>query len=340
MRAAIFEEAGRPLNVVTVEDPRPAPDQVVIEVAHCGICGSDLHVTQQGLVPSGTILGHEFAGTIVEIGREVGGDWRVGDRVTALPIQACRSCEPCAIGLPGLCSSVLFTGTTLETPGAYAQYVRARRTMLQRLPAGVSFAEGALVEPLAVAHHAVGLAGELSGASVLVIGAGPIGVGVALFARLAGARHVVVSEPAHGRLQTALGMGATHAIDPAAGPVARSFATLAGRQPGVVFECVGNPGMLQHAIELAGVRGRVLVAGVCLEEDRIRPLTALGREVSLQFSQCYTERDFSSVIDAIAHGRADATPMLTRIVGFDELPSAFEALRQPGEQCKLLIDPH
>ena len=131
MRAAIFEEAGRPLNVVTVEDPRPAPDQVVIEVAHCGICGSDLHVTQQGLVPSGTILGHEFAGTIVEIGREVGGDWRVGDRVTALPIQACRSCEPCAIGLPGLCSSVLFTGTTLETPGAYAQYVRARRTMLQ-----------------------------------------------------------------------------------------------------------------------------------------------------------------------------------------------------------------
>ena len=339
MRAAIFEEAGRPLNVVTVEDPRPAPDQVVIEVAHCGICGSDLHVTQQGLVPSGTILGHEFAGAIVEIGREVGGDWRVGDRVTALPIQACRSCEPCAIGLPGLCSSVLFTGTTLETPGAYAQYVRARRTMMQRLTAGVSFAEGALVEPLAVAHHAVGLAGELRGASVLVIGAGPIGVGIALFARLAGARHVVVSEPAPGRRQTALAMGATHAIDPGAGPVAGAFAALAGSRPGVVFECVGNPGMLQHAIELAGVRGRVLVAGVCLEEDRIRPLAALGKEVHLQFSQCYTERDFSDVIDAIAHGRADPAPMLTRTIGFDELPSAFEALRQPGEQCKLLIDP-
>jgi len=313
---------------------------VVIEVAHCGICGSDLHVTQQGLVPSGTILGHEFAGTIVEIGREVGGDWRVGDRVTALPIQACRACEPCAIGLPGLCSSILFTGTTLETPGAYAQYVRARGTMLQRLPAGVSFADGAMVEPLAVAHHAVGLAGELRAASVLVIGAGPIGVGVALFARLAGARHVVVSEPAHGRRQTALAMGATHAIDPAAAPVASSFARLADRQPGVVFECVGNPGMLQHAIELAGIRGRVIVAGVCLEEDRIRPLTGLGKEVSLQFSQCYTEGDFSDVIDAIARGRADASPMLTRIVGFDELPSAFEALRQPGEQCKLLIDPN
>ena len=339
MSAAIFEAVGRPLTLVTVEDPRPAPDQVVIEVAHCGICGSDLHVTQHGLVPAGTILGHEFAGTIVETGRDVGGDWGVGDRVTALPIQACRACEPCAIGLPGLCSSILFTGTTLETPGAYAQYVRARGTMLQRLPAGVSFADGAMVEPLAVAHHAVGLAGELRAASVLVIGAGPIGVGVALFARLAGARHVVVSEPSPGRRQRALEMGATHAIDPVAGPVASAFATLAGCQPRVVFECVGNPGMLQQAIELVGVRGRVLVAGVCLEEDRIRPLAGLSKEVALQFSQCYTESDFSDVIDAIAHGRVDASPMLTEIIGFDELPSAFEALRQPADQCKLLIDP-
>lgn len=121
MRAAIFEEVGRPLVIATVEDPRPAPDQVVIEVAHCGICGSDLHVTQYGLVLSGTILGHAFAGTIAEVGREVGGEWRVGDRVTALPIQACQSCESCAAGLPGLCSSGLFTATTLETPGAHAQ---------------------------------------------------------------------------------------------------------------------------------------------------------------------------------------------------------------------------
>ncbi len=340
MRAAIFEETGQPLIVTTVDDPRPASDEVVIEVAHCGICGSDLHVTEYGFVPKGTILGHEFAGTIVDVGRDVTSGWKVGDRVTALPIQACRTCEACTDGLPGLCSTGLFTGTTLTNPGAYAQYVKARGVMLQALPAGVSFADGAMVEPLAVSHHAVGLAGDLTGASVLVIGAGPIGVGAALFARLAGARHVVVSEPSPTRRQRALDVGATHALDPKAGSVAEGFAAIAGRRPQVVFECVGNPGLLQQAMELAGVRGRVIVAGVCFGEDQISPMTGIMKEVNLQFSQCYTERDFAGVIDALAKGRADASPMLTQIIGFGELPAAFEALRKPTDQCKLLIDPH
>ncbi len=340
MRAAVFEEAGRPLTVTTVDDPRPAPDEVVIEVAHCGICGSDLHVTEFGFVPRGTVLGHEFAGTIVEVGRDVAPRWKVGDRVTALPIKTCQKCEPCADGLPSLCSSGLFTGTNLETPGAYAQYVKARGVMLQALPAGVSFAEGAMVEPLAVSHHAVEMAGNIEGASVLVIGAGPIGVGAALFARLAGARHVVVSEPSPTRRQRALDVGATHALDPKAGDVAEGFARIAGCRPQVVFECVGNAGLLQQALDLVGVRGRVVVAGVCFEEDRIRPLAGITKEVSVQFSQCYTEHDFAGVIDALAKGRADASPMLTQIISFNELPDAFEALRKPTDQCKLLIDPH
>lgn len=340
MRAAVFEEVGQPLVITTVDDPRPAPDEVVIEVAHCGICGSDLHVTEFGFVPKGTVLGHEFAGTIVDVGSAVASNWKVGDRVTALPIKTCQKCEPCADGLPSLCGSGLFTGTNLETPGAYAQYVKARGVMLQALPAGVSFADGAMVEPLAVSHHAVEMAGDLAGASVLVIGAGPIGVGVALFARLAGARHVVVSEPAETRRQRARDLGATHALDPRAGYVGEAFAKIADRRPQVVFECVGNRGLLQQAIDLVGVRGRVVVAGVCFEEDAVRPLAGITKEVSVQFSQCYTEQNFAGVIDALAKGQADASPMLTQTVSFAELPGAFEALRKPTDQCKILIDPN
>jgi len=339
MRAAVFHETGRPLSIENVPDPRPAPDQVIIEVARSGICGSDLHVTEYGAAPDGTILGHEFAGTIAEVGAAVRGDWKVGERVTALPITSCQQCEACTGGLPGLCPQNIFTGTTLLVQGAYAQYVASRADMLQRLPAGVAFAQGAMVEPLAVSHHAVEMAALRPGASVLVIGAGPIGAGVVLFARLAGARHIVVSERFAARRERALALGATAVIDPSAEDVAGRFAAHAGCRPQVVFECVGNPGLLRHAVEVAGIRARIVVAGVCLLDDTFNPLTGLLKEVTIQFSQCYTERNFAAVIDAMARGEAKPEPMHTGTVGFAELPAVFESLRAASPHCKVLIDP-
>ena len=339
MRAAIYQASGKPLAIEVVPDPQPGPDQIIIEVAHAGICGSDLHVTEHGVIPSGVILGHEFAGTVVELGAGVSGDWKVGDRVTALPVQACRECDACEAGLPALCRSGRFTGMTLEYPGAYARYVAARASMLQRLPAGVSFTDGAMVEPLAVAHHAVELAAISRGESVLVIGAGPIGAGVTLFARLAGAGHVIVSEPSARRRDIASRLGATALIDPAHEDVAARCAAISGAPPQVVIECVGNPGLLQKALELAGIRGRVVVAGVCFSEDRIVPIVGLMKEVSVQFSQCYTERDFAAVIKAVAQGEARPAPMHSQTIGLTELPQCFEALRTNPGDCKVLIDP-
>jgi len=241
--------------------------------------------------------------------------------------------------LPALCSAALFTGTTLDHRGAYADYVAARGSLVQKLPAGVSFEEGAMVEPLSVAYHAVGLAPVVSGSAVLVIGAGPIGAGVALFARMQGARHVVVSERSAERRALSLECGATAVIDPQAEDVAAGFAALTGRRPEIVFECVGVPGLLQQAIELAGVRGRVVVAGVCFGEDRLTPITGLMKEVSVQFSQCYTERDFAAVIDAVARGAAQPRPMHSRTIGFADVPDTFESLRNNPKACKVLIDP-
>jgi (R,R)-butanediol dehydrogenase/meso-butanediol dehydrogenase/diacetyl reductase len=340
MRAALFQAAGKPLLIERIADPQPRPDQVLIEVHHAGICGSDLHMSEYGAVPEGTIFGHEFAGTVVGMGAAAGRQWRLGDRVTAMPLQACDDCDACGAGLPALCRSGRFTGASLEYPGAYAEYVGARASMVQRLPPGVSFACGAMVEPLAVAHHAVELAGPTRGMNVLVIGAGPIGAGVALFARHAGARHVIVSERSPQRRDIALALGATAVIDPLTEDLAARFTAISGTSPQIVFECVGAAGLLQQAIDLTGVRGRVLVAGVCFAPDRIVPLTALMKEVSVQFSQCYTEANFSAVIEAIAAGHLQPEPMHTHTVGFAQLPATFESLRANPQACKILIAPH
>ena len=339
MRAAIFQGVGKPLSIETVSDPTPEADQVILTVENAGICGSDLHVTEHAHTPSGLILGHEFAGSIAAVGSNVTG-WKVGDRVTALPLNACNSCDACDSGLPALCSANLFTGCYLDAQGAYAQYVAARGSMLQRLPDGVTFEEGALVEPLAVGHHIVSMADMPKGASVLILGGGPIGAAVAMFARHAGARHVVVSEMSPTRRARATELGATATIDPNAEDVLDAYRRATGEaRPRVVFECVGIPGMLRQAVDMAGLRGVVVVAGVVFQEDVIAPIVALGKEVTIRFSQAYTEQDFAAVIDAIARRDIAPKPMHSSTVTLDELPAAFEALRKPTTQCKVLIKP-
>ncbi|QGP81106.1 zinc-binding dehydrogenase [Sphingobium sp. CAP-1] len=340
MRAAVFQEAGKPLVIETVPDPIPGPDQMILEVAQAGICGSDLHMAESPHMPSGLIMGHEFAGTIAALGRDVAGSWKVGDRVTALPLNACNDCSACERNLPALCSHNLFTGTSLLAQGAFAQLVGARAAMVQRLPDGVGFAEGAMVEPLAVGHHIVSMADMPARAAVLVIGGGPIGMAVTLFARHAGAGHVVVSERSSDRRALAKAIGATAVIDPQAGDVGAAFARLTGvERPQIIFECVGVPGMLGQAIELADVRGQVIVAGVVMKEDMILPIVALGKEVTIRYSQAYTERDFEAVIDALAKGRIDPRPIHTSTVSLDEMPQAFEALRTQPRECKVLVRP-
>jgi (R,R)-butanediol dehydrogenase/meso-butanediol dehydrogenase/diacetyl reductase len=340
MRAAVFHEAGKPLTIETVADPRPKADEVLIEIAHAGICGSDLHMTEfPGFAQPGLILGHEFAGVVAEVGSQAAGGWKPGDRVTAVPLNICNSCEACRAGLPALCATGVFLGTSLLAQGAYAQALSARSVMVQRLPDGVSFAEGAMVEPLSVGHHAVELAELPAGASVLVMGGGPIGAAIVLFARHAGARHVMLSEPSPDRRARGLELGATAAVDPKAEDPAQAFARHAGGAPQVVFECVGAPGMVDEAVRLAGLRGRIVVAGVAFQSDQINALAAFAKEVTIRYSMAYTERNFAAVIDALARGQVDARPVHTSTVKLDELPQAFEALRNAPRECKVLIDP-
>ena len=340
MEAAVFRGVGNPLSIEKVEAPAVQTGDLLIKVEYCGICGSDLHATEAGalIVPDGQILGHEFTGTVVEVGADAGGDWSVGDHVTAVPVNACAECgRQCKLGMGIHCPKNIITG--FGAPGAYAEYIRVDAGNALRLPQGLSFREGATAEPLSVGHHVIDKAGMRPGTNVLVIGAGPIGLSCTTFARFAGARHVVVSEFAENRRERALAMGATDVIDPNAGDVAEQYAAIAGGPPDLVIECVGVPGMLGLCIDLVKHQGKVMVCGVCTNEESFIPLAALAKEVCLQWALGYKPRDFEVVLDLIANGRIDPKPLITHVIGFDDLAERFESLRTPTDECKVLLRP-
>lgn len=341
MKAAVFRGLGQPLAIAEVPDPVPGPGELVLKVKACGICGSDLHATDAGafLQAPGTILGHEFAGEVVASGDPA---WRVGERATAVPVNACEACRPsgeCRDGLGILCPANRITGLHLSVPGAYAEYVKVGAKQAVRLPDSVSWEEGAMVEPLAVGLHAVERAELGIGDRVLVIGAGPIGLSVAGFARARGAGAVVVSEKAPARRAAAADFGATATIDPASEEVAGAFAAAAGGPPDIVFDCVGVPGLIATAIGLVRPRGTIVVVGVCMKDDSFLPLMGILKEVRLQFILGYVQADFAKVLAFLGQGRIPAKRMLTDTVGFNALPAAFEALRSPSGQIKVMIRP-
>jgi len=334
MQAAVFRALGKPLEIAEVPDPKPGPSDLVLRVKACGICGSDLHAAS---LPPGSVMGHEFAGEVVEVGREAASHFRVGERACALPFIGCGRCHACLSGDGIRCAQIATTGLGVA-PGAYAEFVKVGAGETLRLPEAVGFSEGALVEPLSVGLHAVHEARLEPGANVLVLGAGPIGLATALWARFFGARTVMVSEKAAGRRALAERFGASHVIDPAHEIPGAAFTKAAGAPPDVIFECVGVPGMIQQCLLLAPPRGRIIVVGVCLQPDTIFPMFAIVKEVSLRFVVGYRKQDFQLTLDMLAANRIAAAPMVTDRVDLAQLPEAFEALKQPTTQCKVMLE--
>ena len=336
MRAAVMQGRGEPLSIEELPDPSPGPDQLLLGVSDCGICGSDLHIVDTADRP-GHVLGHELSGEVVAVGAEVEG-WGTGDRVAVLPLTGCGSCPSCLGGRPSRCTTSWgLVGGSL--PGAYAEYVAVYPRRAYRLPEAVGQRHGALVEPLAVAFHAWDKTPTETGQPVLVLGGGPVGQAVALWARHFGASDVVLSDPVAHRRELACRVGATATIDPTTQDVREAFAEVAGGPPKVVLECVGIPGMIQQAFDLCEPDGRVTVVGMCIGTDQIIPTTAMRKELLAQFVLFYRAYDFALTIRALERGAIDPTPLVTDVVDLDGLPPRFEALKRPTTECKILIEP-
>lgn len=317
-------------------DPTPGPGDLILRVDACGICGSDLHMAAALKGRPSMVFGHEFCGTVVATGAEVAG-YREGDRVVGYPLTGCGRCLACLSGSVAKCAAVELTGA--QRPGAYAEFVRVGAGAAFPLPQGLTADAGALVEPLAVAHHALERSPREPGEPLLVLGAGPVGLAVALWARALGAREVVVSDPMEHRRALAETVGAVP-IDPTDHDVAAAFAAVTGGPPRVVVECVGRPGLIQHATEVAAPDAHVTLVGACMAPDTFLPMVATIKELTLQFVVYYRPRDFSQTLGFLSAGRLDPGPLVTGHVGLEELPDRFEALLGQNSDCKVLIHPH
>jgi (R,R)-butanediol dehydrogenase / meso-butanediol dehydrogenase / diacetyl reductase len=338
MKACVYKAPGAPLEVTEVPDPVAGPGEIVVRVRDCGICGSDLHAARYGFsMPAGTIMGHEFSAVIDEIGPGVSG-FLPGEPVVVMSYLACGECDACRAGNGARCGAMRLVGFG-DVAGAYAEKMKTRPGSIFRMPAAMSHRLGATVEPLVVGLHGVHRAGLRAGESCIIMGAGPIGLVTLQWARFSGARAIVVSEMAEGRREVALKMGADAAVDPRTQNPAAALAKITGGAvPEVVFECIGARGTLAEAINYARRGGRVVVIGVCMEEDAFGPIAAMNKELDVRFSLGLDPGEIETAIAMLAAGRVSTERMITSVVSIEQLPAAFAALARPAAETKVMVE--
>jgi len=333
MKAVVFQALHTPLAFESLPDPTPADGQVVVKVGRCGICGSDLHMTEDAAYgcEHGDVLGHEFAGEVVALGSGAEG-LKTGDLVSVIPLKSCGHCEHCRKGEVQWCAQFGLQG------GGYAEYALTRPNQCVKLPAELSLADGAIVEPLAVALHGVNLSGLQEGDKVLVLGAGPIGLAVAFWAKRMGASKVAIQDIADYQESRALEMGAdVFVVDPG-DPIGSAERALGGKAD-IVFECVGVPGLIAQAVEQVRPRGTILLLGLCTRPDTFNSFAMLSKEVRLVTSAFFTVPEYRASLDALAEGAIEPRLLVTDTISLSETPEVFESLKHRTSQCKVLIAP-
>ena len=378
MKAVICQ--GAQLRVAERPDPVPGKGQALLKVLRCGICGSDLHARHhcdhwstlmertgfRGFMRSDQeiVLGHEFCGEVLDYGPGTPRNLKPGTRVCALTVLRHED-------------GIALIGLSPRAAGAYAERTVVETSMMEPIPNGLGDDLAALTEPMAVAWHAVRRGAVKKKDVAIVIGCGPVGLGVICVLKAMGVHTVVASDFSPARRALATKCGADVVIDPAAvspfaswqdygfiGDVAGGLSLLmdtrdklgklplpwwhawrlvdtlgfAPRRP-VIFECVGAPGVLQHVIEGAPLLSRLVVVGVCMKTDSIEPAVAINKEIDLRFVLAYTPLEYRDALHAIADGTLHCAPLITGTVGFDGVDAAFAALGNPQRHAKILIDP-
>jgi threonine dehydrogenase-like Zn-dependent dehydrogenase len=350
----------RKIIVDTIADPEPKPGQVLVKTLACGICGSDLHALKHadrmlevqkrsgaglgGMDPTrDVVMGHEFCAEIVDHGENCSKSLKPGTRVCSMPVAFS------AEGIQGV-------GYSNDVPGGYGELMVLNEMMLLEVPNGLSTERAALTEPMAVGYHAVAKANLTPQDVPLVIGCGPVGLAVIAALKLRGVGPVVAADFSPKRRELAEALGADIIVDPGqTSPYStwEEAATPAGAvapampipglpsplRPGVFFECVGVPGVIQQIVEGASRDARVVVVGVCMEIDQFEPFVAIGKELNLQFVLGYTPEEFAATLRHLAEGELTHEPLITGKVGVEGVAGAFDELASPDRHAKILVEP-
>ncbi len=358
MRAVVMRD--QKLVVDTLPDPEPAPGQVLVKTLACGICGSDLHALKHAArlvemskrtggggfamdLSRDVVMGHEFCMEIVDHGPNCSKTLKPGTRVCSIPI---------AMDAGGIRA----VGYSNDTPGGYAELTVLNEILLLEVPNGLSSEHAALTEPMAVGYHAVAKGNLGAGDVPLVIGCGPVGLAVIAALKLKGAAPILAADFSSRRRALAEQLGADIVVDPAADSPYKTWEQAASPdgaappalpipglppalRPGVFFECVGVPGVIQQLLEGAARGSRVVVVGVCMEEDTIEPMFGITKELNLQFVLGYTPEEFAATLHHIANGDLPTEPLITGKVGVEGVAGAFEELTSPERHAKILVEP-
>jgi (R,R)-butanediol dehydrogenase/meso-butanediol dehydrogenase/diacetyl reductase len=347
MRAAVYH-GPRDIRIEQVAVPEPGPGQLLVEVSRNGICGSDLH-TYVGASKGGAtmhlpgiVLGHEFAGTVRALGDGVD-DIAIGTAVAIAPIEWCGSCYACDHAWPNMCRKVgIYGGYRLPLHGGLAPYVCVSRRSAFVVPDGLGVVEAALAEPMAVAAHAVRRAPNLLGATVLVLGAGPIGLGTLMAARAAGAITTIVSEVSAARREAAARLGATAVIDPRADDVRSVVRDLTRHGVDVVFETTANDTALGQGIASLRPRGTLVSVAGWGELARFDMGVSMAKEIDVRFTITYEPAiDYPATLRMLADGRFDPTVLISDHIPLDRLidDGLEELLHHADAHVKILVDP-
>lgn len=333
MRAAVMQGLHKPLVIETMPDPTPGAGELVVKVGRCGICGSDLHMTEDPTYGKGAgdVLGHEFAGEVVALGKGTEGV-AMGDLVSVIPLASCGTCASCRSGEVAYCDQFGLQG------GGYAEFAITRPNQCVKLPASASLADGAIIEPLAVALHGVNMSGLKAGDKILILGAGPIGLAVAFWARRKGATDIVIQDLNDFQQLRACEMGASGFVVDPADPVGGADRALGGKAD-IVFECVGIPGLIEQAVGQVRARGTILLLGLCTKPDTFNSFAMLSKEVRLVTSAFFTRQEYEEALDVLNAGVAEPRLLVTDTISLNDTPQRFEALRKRTHDCKILIAP-
>lgn len=339
MKALVYH-GPEDLRLDEIADVKPAPGEALIRVRACGICGSDVHgylgITGRRIPPM--VMGHEFSGDVAEVGEGVAGI-RVGDRVAPYPVIFCGGCAPCRQGNVHVCLHKRALGV-LECNGAMAEYVALPAKLLFKLGDSVSYAEGSMMEPLAVAYRGVNHAGDLTGKHVLIVGAGTIGLLAMAVAKMRNPSRIIVSDLNDVRLGVAKEMGADHVINPSK----RSVRELIDRETAGVgvdfaFEAVGASPTVQQAMAGLRVGGTAVWIGNSAKMVDVNMQEIVTRELRVLGTFLYTFQEFSAVADLLNSGKINVEPMISlKAPMIEQGVELFARLaKEPGPLIKVIL---